>query len=227
DRGWNQVFQAALHFYLALNILFCFPELWDPTSREARNKKKSEEYRGTLMYQKTVRTWTLEGSNNEVPRYPHRQFFGLEDHFHQSAFLNCSTVAGFQPDVTDTARVELYLRMKGLPQELVWQITALADYDSQRPRRLPIPHDPLHRDNHRALRQYLTFCWQIMVRCNMLAQEVGIEINWVSEVVHALQDMASAPGRPLFTSKWDESFDYRLATMQGGSGELPYTFRYR
>ncbi|PYI07532.1 hypothetical protein BO78DRAFT_312984 [Aspergillus sclerotiicarbonarius CBS 121057] len=275
DRGWDQVFKAALHIYLALNILFCFPELWDPASRQARNKKKSEEYRATLMYQKAVRTWTQEGSNNDVPRYPHRQFFGLEDHFHQSdkveryrkepaflallaereawrcgpgefcsppvrldndnfpfgkvrfeVFLNCTKVASFQPNTADIERIEGYLRMKGLPQELVLQITALADYDFQRTRRLPVPHDPLHRGNRRELRQYLTLCWQIMVRCNMLAQELGTEINWVSEVVHALHDLVSTPpGKTLFKCEWHESYDYMQATMRGGSGEFPYAFR--
>ncbi|PWY87952.1 hypothetical protein BO94DRAFT_516297 [Aspergillus sclerotioniger CBS 115572] len=238
DRGWDHVFRAALHFYLALNILTCFPELWDPISRQAGNKKKSEEYRGTLMYQKTLRTWTQEESNNEVPCYPHRQFFGLESHFYRSgkikryqkqpAFL---ALLAERKTLADIARVEEYLRIKRLPQELVLQITALAGYDSRRARRLPVPHDPLHKDNRRELRQYLTFCWKIMVRCNMMAQELGTEINWVSEVIHALGDMVTVPpGKKLFTTEWYEPDDiwpngFNRSTMRGGNQEFPYSFR--
>ncbi|PYH97053.1 hypothetical protein BO71DRAFT_481510 [Aspergillus ellipticus CBS 707.79] len=58
DLGWDQVFEAALDIYLLLNILYCHPELWDPDIRQANNKKKSDEYRGTMMYQRSVKYWT-------------------------------------------------------------------------------------------------------------------------------------------------------------------------
>ncbi|KAH2650902.1 hypothetical protein KXV79_009235 [Aspergillus fumigatus] len=78
DLGWDQVFEAALNIYLLLNILYCFPELWDPAARHARNNKRTDEYRGTRMYQRTVKIWTQDGLESEVSRHPHRQFFGLE-----------------------------------------------------------------------------------------------------------------------------------------------------
>ncbi|KAF4206846.1 hypothetical protein CNMCM8980_006240 [Aspergillus fumigatiaffinis] len=84
DLGWDQVFEAALNIYLLLNILYCFPELWDPASRQARNKKRTDEYRATRMYQQTVKIWTHDGSKSDISRHPHRQFFGLEGHFSYS-----------------------------------------------------------------------------------------------------------------------------------------------
>ncbi|GIK02774.1 hypothetical protein Aspvir_006835 [Aspergillus viridinutans] len=67
DLGWDQVFEGALNIYLLLNILYCFPELWDPASRQARNKKRTDEYRATRMYRQTVKIWTHDGSETKSP----------------------------------------------------------------------------------------------------------------------------------------------------------------
>ncbi|KAF7117371.1 hypothetical protein CNMCM5793_006273 [Aspergillus hiratsukae] len=276
DLGWDQVFKAALNIYLLLNILYCFPELWDPASRQARNEKLTDEYRATRMYQRTVKTWTHNSQQNDVSRHPHRQFFGLECHFgfllHVSRgwdrpvlaqlrenkaklegttpeeilelslwdehfpygqlpfeeFLACGKqgAAGGQHETrsaVDVAQVEAYLRAKRLPQELVLQITACTEYD--RPRsRLPVPHDPLHRRNRRQLRQHLDTCWRILVRCNMLAQELGTKIDWEYQVVHALDRMVSSPvGMKLYKRERHESGEFWQTTLRGGSGELPYS----
>ncbi|RAH64238.1 uncharacterized protein BO66DRAFT_385981 [Aspergillus aculeatinus CBS 121060] len=286
DRGWDKLFTGALQMYLTLNILYSIPELWDPASRQAANKKKSDGYRHTRIYQRTLRRWTFEGSSNEVAQYLHRRFFGLDGHFHWQTqvtrylrepgflplleastdvrdarlgwlndadcpsetaasgptlvltnqtfpygqvpfevFLNCGGKAAYRPRLTDVARVEAYLRVRGgLPQELVEYITALAEYDGQHARRLPVPHDPLHRANRAELRDYLTRCWQVMVRCNMLAQEVGKRIDWVAQVVETLDRLvAKPPGKKLF--RRELMYQYWQVTMAGGSGELPHRFR--
>ncbi|PYI24384.1 hypothetical protein BO99DRAFT_398435 [Aspergillus violaceofuscus CBS 115571] len=286
DRGWDQLFAGALQMYLTLNILHSIPSLWDPASRQAANKKRSDEYRNTRIYQRTLRRWTFEGSSNEVAQHLHRRFFGLDGHFHWQTqvtryrrdpgflalleatsevrgarlgwlndstrpsetaavgptliltnrtfpygqvpfevFLNCGKKAVFRPQLTDVARVEGYLRVRGgLPQELVEYITALAEYNSQHARRLPVPHDPLHHANRAELRDYLTRCWQVMVRCNMLAQEVGRKIDWVAQVVETLDRLvAKPPGKKLF--KRELMDEYWEVTLAGGSGELPHRFR--
>ncbi|PYI25778.1 hypothetical protein BP00DRAFT_383331 [Aspergillus indologenus CBS 114.80] len=232
NRGWDQLFAGALQMYLTLNILHSIPPLWDPASRHAANKKRSDEYRNTRIYQRTLRRWTFEGASNEVAQHLHRRFFGLDGHFHwQTEVTRYRREAGFLPlleatsEWTDVARVEGYLRVRGgLPQELVQQITALAEYDGQHARRLPVPHDPLHRANRAELRDYLTRCWQVMVRCNMLAVEVGRKIDWVAQVVETLDRLvAKPPGKKLFTREL--MGEYWEVTMAGGSGELPHRFR--
>ncbi|RHZ66342.1 uncharacterized protein CDV56_105338 [Aspergillus thermomutatus] len=279
DLGWDQVFEAALNIYLLLNILYCFPELWDSASRQARNKKRSDEYRATRMYQRTVKIWTHDGSESDVSRHPHRQFFGLEGHFgsrlHVSRgwdrpvlaqlrekvakdrwgrettpehiselslwdecfpygklpfeeFLACGKggAAGGQHQArsaADVARVEAYLRAKRLPQELVLQITACTEYIRSRSQ-LPVPHDPLHRRNRTQLRQHLDHCWQILVRCNMLARELGTKIDWEYRLVDSLDRMVSSPvGMNLYEREAHESGDFWQTTLRGGSGELPYS----
>ncbi|RAK81272.1 uncharacterized protein BO72DRAFT_524703 [Aspergillus fijiensis CBS 313.89] len=286
DRGWDKLFTGALQMYLTLNILNSIPELWDPASRQAANKKKSDGYRHTRIYQRTLRRWTFEGSSNDVAQYLHRRFFGLDGHFHWQTrvtrylrepgflplleatndvrgarlgwlndadcpsetavsgptlvltnqtfpygqvpfevFLNCGEKAAYRPQLTDVARVEAYLRVRGnLPQELVEYITAMAEYDGQHARRLPVPHDPLHCANRAELRDYLTRCWQVMVWCNMLAQEVGRKIDWVAQVVETLDKLvAKPPGKKLY--KRELMGEYWEVTMAGGSGELPHRFR--
>ncbi|KAF7174116.1 hypothetical protein CNMCM5623_006453 [Aspergillus felis] len=284
DRGWDQVFEAALNIYLLLNILYCFPELRDPASRQARNKKRTDEYRGTRMYQQAVKIWTQDESVSDVSRHPHRQFFGLEGHFgyvlHISRgwdrpvlaqlreklaknrwgpestpeqisvvceddegfpygklpfeeFLACGKrgAAGGQHQTrsaVDVARVEAYLRATGLPQGLVLQITACTEYDRSRlGLRLPVPHDPLHRRNRRHLRRHLDYCWRVMVHCNMLARELGTEIDWELRVVEALDRMVSSPaGMKLCEREAHESGEFWQTTLRGGNGELPYSIPY-
>ncbi|RAH64378.1 uncharacterized protein BO66DRAFT_396215 [Aspergillus aculeatinus CBS 121060] len=132
-------------------------------------------------------------------------------------FLTCDTDAPYHPSASDIARVEAYLRHKGLPQELVLDITTWTEYD--RPRnRLPVPHDPLHVGNRTVLEKYLDECFRIMVRCNMLAQELGMEIHWPSRVVHALDRLVSSPtGQKLFVRSQSQII------LQGGDGELPWS----
>ncbi|KAG2022145.1 hypothetical protein GB937_004240 [Aspergillus fischeri] len=228
DLGWDQVFEAALNIYLLLNILYCFPELWDPAARQARNKKRTDEYRATRMHQQTVEIWTHDGSESEVSRHPHRQFFGLEGHFSYPLQISRGGAAGVQHQTrsaVDVARVEAYLRAKRLPQELVLQITACTEYDRSRSRsRLPVPHDPLHRRNRRQLRRHLDHCWRIMVHCNMLARELGTRINWELRVVEALDRMVSSPaGMKLCEREAHESDEFWQTTLRGGSGEFPYS----
>ncbi|OJK01905.1 hypothetical protein ASPACDRAFT_50713 [Aspergillus aculeatus ATCC 16872] len=219
DHGWGPVFDAALEMYLTLNTLYCFPELNSSSSSASKhadgNKSYAHDYRTTRMCQRPVDKWTDLWQTTEMSRYPHRQFLGLEP---QSGFAS-----------QDTARVEAYLRERGVPDDWVAEMTTLSDEGNKEPRsRLLVPHDPLHERNCRQLRRYLHRCWQIMVRCNMLARELGAEINWAWEVVKALEKLVSCPpGLKLYQHRNDypESFD--VYTLQGGSEELSYAIRVR
>lgn len=86
----------------------------------------------------------------------------------------------------------------GLPVELALDIMAFADYKPPKGK-LNIPHDPLHPSNGAALRQYLKYCWQSMVRCYTMATELGMDpidpedtfngINWKNLVGEAIIDL--------------------------------------
>ncbi|RAH80339.1 hypothetical protein BO86DRAFT_390322 [Aspergillus japonicus CBS 114.51] len=126
-----------------------------------------------------------------------------------------SDTAGFRPSEEDTARVEAYLRERGVPDDWVAEMTTLREGNEPRSR-LPVPHDPLHERNRTQLRRYLHRCWQIMVRCNMLARELGTEINWARQVVEALEKLVSCPpGMKLSKYRYDYSEELKQYTLQG------------
>ncbi|RAH69779.1 uncharacterized protein BO66DRAFT_350451 [Aspergillus aculeatinus CBS 121060] len=139
-----------------------------------------------------------------------------------------SDKAGFRPSQQDTSRIEAYLRERGVPDDWAAEMTTLSGEGNKEPRsRLCVPHDPLHERNRRQLRRYLHRCWQIMVRCNMLARELGVEIDWAWEVVRALEKLVSCPPEmKLYNHRYDpERLD--VYTVQGGSEELSYAIRVR
>ncbi|KAL4938267.1 hypothetical protein BDV06DRAFT_58244 [Aspergillus oleicola] len=61
--------------------------------------------------------------------------------------------------------------------ELFLDIMDLASYDTAR-RRLSVAHSPFHSENKDALGKYLIYCWLTLVRYNMFAQALGINIDW-------------------------------------------------
>jgi hypothetical protein len=68
----------------------------------------------------------------------------------------------------------------------------LAGYEPRR--RLRIEHDPLHPENCEALGQYLKYCWQIIVRCDMMAREIGMDIPWHDVISECLVQMLDSRG---------------------------------
>ncbi|RAK75953.1 uncharacterized protein BO72DRAFT_381135 [Aspergillus fijiensis CBS 313.89] len=231
DHGWGPVFDAALEMYLTLNTLYCFPELHSSSSSSSAAKHAAgtrayaHDYRTTKMYQRPVDEWTRLWQATEMSRYPHRQFLGLEPQF---GFASQVLIRDQGHRQQDTARVEAYLRERGVPDDWAAEVTSLSDEGEKEPRsRLCVPHDPLHERNRRQLRRYLHRCWQIMVRCNMLARELGAEIDWAWEVVRALEKLVSCPpGMKLYNHRYGpERLD--VYTLQGGSEEPSYTIRVR
>ncbi|RDW87030.1 uncharacterized protein DSM5745_03672 [Aspergillus mulundensis] len=115
-------------------------------------------------------------------------------HLPFNRFLNLEETVPHLPSSQDIAQVTLILYAKRLPTELVIPILKLADYDTPR-RRLPIPHDPLHAQNRNELNKYLELCWNLLVRYNLLAQELGEEIDWKGMIFNALRRHVGRPPR--------------------------------
>lgn len=205
--GWNEIYLSALDAYLALNLLYSFPQLWDPS----RGRTPGRDYRSTFMYQKMLRNCAGCGDTSEIAKFPHRDFLGLDDvsimrdsHFRRDdagmlpfplfQYQYISHSRPFPLSQADARYVFTLLQSMGggLPAEIVEHILNLAEY---RPNgRLRRPDNPLHADNWDELRKYLTYCWQLLVRCSMLAAELGDEIDWESLVTHRLGLLVSASG---------------------------------
>ncbi|KAL4882983.1 hypothetical protein BJY04DRAFT_31596 [Aspergillus karnatakaensis] len=92
--------------------------------------------------------------------------------------------------------------------ELVVRTLRLAEYDTTR-RRLPVAHDPLHPANAEQLKKYLAYCWSTLVRYNMFARELEMEINWKLETIICLSRIVGVPpGRKLF---YKGGLDHRIS----------------
>jgi hypothetical protein len=52
--GWDQICKKALGPYISLNMMDCFPELWDPDS----GRTEENDYRRSKSYQMMLRTHT-------------------------------------------------------------------------------------------------------------------------------------------------------------------------
>lgn len=161
------------------------------------------------MYQYMLHQCTLSGMTSEVATHPHRQFFGIADgqfrrygalgrstmrspHYLYGSvsfehFLNCEAPTESKPGHSDVAHVQQILHSKGLPMELVLEIMDLAEYTPRG--RLRVPHHPFHRNNWDELEKYLKFCWQVLVRCDMMASALGMAIPWEELVSDTLREL--------------------------------------
>lgn len=103
-----------------------------------------------------------------------------------------------EPCESDVNDVRQTLCSLGLPVELALDILTFADYIPQ-PRKLKVPYDPLHPSNREALGRYLKYCWQTLVRCFLMATELGMDpedveypqngMNWKNLIGHAMIDL--------------------------------------
>lgn len=92
----------------------------------------------------------------------------------------------FMPSMSNVGTVQTLL-LRYLPIELALLIMEMAGYKPKRA--LTIPHDPLNPSNRKALDDYLEQCWQILVRCEMLAQETDHRIadaGWPGPICHTI-----------------------------------------
>lgn len=207
--GWDRLYIYALNVYICLNILFFFPKLWDPEAMKGQDRE-SGDYRCTAMYQRMLHSCTHCHTISQVATYPHRQFFGISDDQFRSHTTNCggqlafqdflrsdgsntSSSRSFMPSILNIYNVEETLKAKGLPTEIAWQVLGLTEYDTPK-RRLKVAHHPFHHDNREELQKYLQYCWQILVRCNMMAKALQVEIDWKYLVARCLKGHFSSPG---------------------------------
>jgi hypothetical protein len=65
-------------------------------------------------------------------------------------------------------------------------ILRMAGVDNVRLRRLPVEHDPLHPENREELGKYLKFCWALMVRCEVVARVIGLDLDWEDMITKSL-----------------------------------------
>jgi hypothetical protein len=212
--GWGRICDMALKSYVCLNVLYCYPKLWDDSSgRTAEN-----DYRWTSSYQRTLRECTEKVCTSNLPSFPHRQFYGIgDDQFAEEPeareqerwgrmgrrfvfsthypygilsidrFLELEKLVEYQPTESDVVMVHRALTRKGLPMEIVLMVMQLSDYSCRR--RLPIPHDPLHPSNYKELHEYLAYCWLLMVHCDVMARELGSFINWNRMITNCIIDL--------------------------------------
>lgn len=221
--GWDWVCQLALNAYICLNVIHCFPQIWDPAS----GRTDETDYRRSPFYQFTLRFCTKSNTTSEVAAHPHRQFFGIPHgqflaqgrHWDKKRkhpygilafehFLVSETSVGYQPDDAEVPQVRRMLRCKGLPAELALDILELADYVPRR--RLKVPHDPFHGDNRGELDKYLKYCWQLLVRLDMLSKELGMTIRWrelVSGAIVHLWDLNNCDCRRRDWYEYEVGYD--------------------
>ncbi|KAL2255970.1 hypothetical protein VTK26DRAFT_2407 [Humicola hyalothermophila] len=221
DVGWDMIVKAALLAYIALNVVYCFPETWDTASGRTDEK----DYRRMRIYQYMVRNCTLGGTASEVVTYPHRRFFDVEDNqfvigrdarnFKQYAgrggsefypygrlsfqdFLACEVRTAPKPARSAMRAARRALHSKGLPTELVLEILEFAGLTEAATSSLEVPYDPFHPRNWDELAKYLRHCWELLVRCDMLATALGQAIPWHTMISEALIGLFSCrePGVP-------------------------------
>ncbi|KAJ5484198.1 hypothetical protein N7539_005994 [Penicillium diatomitis] len=112
--------------------------------------------------------------SNHYGKVPIEEFLTLEN----PAYM------GHPPSQSGVALIQSYLFEKGLPAELVLMVMDLADYKPIG--RLSEPHDPFHPSNRMELDQYVTYCWQLLVRCEMLASALDMRIPWEKLIADCL-----------------------------------------
>lgn len=218
------VYTWALRVYIGLNIFYCFPEIWS----SEMDKNNGEDYRSTRCYQSMLRGATISGELSDIAHFPHREFFGI----HEGQFKKVPRVTRekpFQsyryrvpcgqipfntlltlethapefptPSVDAVVQVHEMLRQKNLPNEMIHQIMDKASYAHHG--KLAVPNDPLHPDNHALLIKHLTYCWQLLVRCSMMANAAGKPIQWEEKVAESLRWLIAAPRGKIF---WDYKY---------------------
>ena len=211
DIGWNRIYEKALLSYIGLNLLCSFPELWDPASGGV----EKGEYLYSGLYQLILLNAVESGSLADVASYPHQQFFGMsKDQLLQLRSIRrcisgCTMTARrrfpsaldvlfslegrrYRPHAPDVETVRRILFGLGLPMEVILEIMKYAEYTPQRG--LYVANDPLCWENRDELAKYLTCCWLLLVRCDMMAKEMKIEIDWTSAVEHCLARLLTCPG---------------------------------
>jgi hypothetical protein len=218
--GISQLMRCALTSYIFFNVVCLHPELWEA---EAKEKWMAErrmaglvveenevDYRQMVSWEKVLSRCTGK-QRYDVHTYPHRLFFGVSEPNHDAFGWNRGLACGrnrkhpsleseeekrrrerYLPVSEDVAIVLFYLRIKGCPTEVGLEILVYADFKPER--RLPIANDPLDLRNREELRKYLSWCWKVLVWCNVLMAESGDRIGWVYEITDVIKELWGVKG---------------------------------
>jgi hypothetical protein len=245
DAGWDMLYKHALTAYLCLNIAHCFPESWDPAVgrtgvKDYRHTKSyqfmlrdctapgttseivsyphreffgiaPDQFNQTQPVVADKKRWINKldiDLKRGTIKQSHYGLLPIDD------FLTLENASlQYLPNASDVDAVQSIL-LRHLPPELVLPIMDLAEY---KPRRaLTIPDDPLHPSNRKELDGYLEHCWQIMVRCQMMSKEIGLDVGggWKSLVSHRI--CALWEGKKCKSANlWHYDYDRRVQEFIG------------
>lgn len=119
-------------------------------------------------------------------------------------FLSLERPAEHWADESDIQAVRWMLCRKGLPVELALETMRFAGYEArEQRRRLREPHDPFHWRNRDEMARYLRYCWQVLVRSDVMARELGMEIPWQSLVTECVGELLGSEFLTSEYSRWD------------------------
>ena len=209
DLGWDKTCKRALEAYICLNVFSCYPSLWDTTAGKTKEReyRRTKAYQQMLrnctlafhpdipllphrqFFGITKLHFNGLTKQNKAIWEPPRPKYGQGYRAHRAMgvlafedFLALEHETYHIPSRSNTEDVQHILWSLGLPAELQLRILELADYDKDGPRRLTIEHDPLHSDNREELQKYLTYCWTLLVNCDMMVKALGDRIPWQAMV---------------------------------------------
>lgn len=204
ELGWSRVARMALDSYILLNVIHCFPATWDGPLPHANDYRRARSYQ-FLVWRDTCSSCLVsevvtyparqffgigDGQFTDWPKFrdakrwshlqrgkPAGTFAWPFGHMPYEVFLECQQQPiNHEPSVSDMCHVRWILYQKQLPVEIADIILKLAAYQARR--RLPVPGHPFHAENREELSKYLTYCWQLLIRCEMTARELSMRINW-------------------------------------------------
>jgi hypothetical protein len=246
--GIGDTMRCALTSYVFFNVVYLHPEIWDPEAKqkcvaEKRTqgmvvKEEEVDYRKMVSWEKLVSRCT-GWRRYDVHTYPHRLFFGVSEddydgrNWHkfpgwgreyrkhpslQTEKERTATRETYLPVFEDIEIVLFYLRCKGLPTEIGLQILAHASFKPER--RLPVAKDPLNPANREELMKYLSWCWKVLIWCDVLMTASGRKISWVYEVTDVIRELWGFEGPGVGCFRWltiDEDIDEDIEERKHGS----------
>jgi len=247
-RVWDcRVNEKYAHVVYVLNNTYLHAETWDVLAKRkfienkikmgSVYKEQEVDYRRSFARGKVISRCTGH-RQYDVHTFPHRLFFGVSkqaydgNKWHQPGcgrWYRNAVIPGkveisegerYLPVSEDVEIVLFYLRIKGLPTELGLKVIKLADFKPER--KLPIAGDPLNLRNRGKLRKYLSWCWKVLVWCDIFMSADGHKISWVYEISDMIGELWGGDGNSgkrmfrYFTRDEEDDID----TAMNGDREL-------
>lgn len=162
------------------------------------------DYRRTKCYQYIARTCTKDAGPSEIATYPHRDSLGVPGRSSHplklygtilaQEFVTLEKSREYLPHTSDISDVQQTLYLKRRPAELVLEVMDLTEYEPRR--QLKAQHNPFHPENRKELEKYLKHCWQILVRCEMVASALGVNALSRNMIAGRILDLYGASDDP-------------------------------